>query len=165
LKGSAILIKLIEVPAVKKGDKMYPRFFVEIETIEGSEKAGKTYFAYYFGYLTTVLEGGSGWKIDSVELTSEDFLCHAYHGWWHDASSVVDILYGKKCGVIEKILGTEEDGFLRNVIAKGKDGRQYRFVFARISNGADIELRQLVMVDGKWKDIQIDAGKYMDEDK
>lgn len=156
--GHINLLKLVDVPAVKVNGVACPRYLVEIETIEGSEIPGKTYFGYYYGYITTVKE--QGWKIESMELKPEDFLCHAYHGWWHDAGTLVDALYIKKHGVMNKILGVEEDEPYRNVIAKGKDGRQYRFLFIRLTNGADIELRQYVMDDGKWVDARIDVPKH-----
>jgi hypothetical protein len=154
--GHISLLKLVEVSASKSGEKIHPGFFVEIETIEGSDESGKTCFAYYYGFVIVEQEGVSGWKISSIRMTPEDFLCHAYHGWWHDAGAVVENIYIKKCGAIDKILGVEEDGHFRNVLAKGRDGRQYRFMFIRLTNGADIELRQFVLDDGKWKDVFID---------
>lgn len=157
--GHINLMKLVEMPAVKIDNTICARVFTEIEAIEGSDTQGKTYFAYYYGYVTLEQDRETGWKINGIQLKPEDFLCHAYHGWWHDAGTVVDVLYNKKCGVIDKILGVEEDGSFRNVLAKGKDGRQYRFMFIRITNGADIELRQYVMEDGKWKDTYIDTGR------
>lgn len=153
--GHINLMKLIDMPAIKLGDNICPRVFVEIETIEGSDTQGKTYFAYYFGFITMDEDKDAGWKINEIQLKPEDFLCHAYHGWWHDAGTIVDMIYNKKYGMIDKILGVEENGDFRNVLAKGKDGKQYRFMFVRITNGADIELRQYVMEDGKWKDAYI----------
>lgn len=154
--GHINLLKVADAPSVKIDGVVYPKSFVEIETIEGSDMAGKTYFGYYYGFATVSKDSTSGWKIQSIELKPEDFLCHAYHGWWHDAGTMVDTIYIKKHGVIEKILGVEEDGFYRNVLAKGKDGRQYRIMFIRLTNGADLELRQYVMEDNRWKDIRID---------
>lgn len=153
--GHINLLKLVEAPPVKLNDQIFPGYFVEIEVIEGSNTDMKTYFAYYYGYVTVKQEGEKGFKINSIELMPEDFLCHAYHGWWHDAESLVRILYGEKQGIIDKILQVEEDGDFRNVMAKGKDGRQYRFLFIRITNGADISLRQYVMEEGRWKEIKI----------
>lgn len=159
--GHISLLKLVEIPATRSGNNVMPAYFVEIETIEGSSVQGKTYFAYYYGKVTCILEGENGWKINSVDLNSEDFLCHAYHGWSHDALAIVEIIYGEKCNVVDKVLGVQEDGYFINVLAKGKDGKQYRFMFVRVTNGADIEIRQLVMVDGKWKDTFIDASKCL----
>lgn len=155
--GHVNLLKLVEAPPAKVNDRIHPGFFVEIEAIEGSNTEMKTYFAYYYGYVTVKQEEESGYKINSVQLMPEDFLCHAYHGWWHDAESIVRIYYGERLGIIEKILHVEDDGDLRNVMAKGKDGKQYRFLFIRITNGADIMLRQYVMEDEKWKEIRIDV--------
>lgn len=157
--GHINLLKLTEAPAVKIGSNIYPRFLVEIEAIEGSDTPGKTSFAYYFGYVIAEQDKAAGWRITSIELMPEDFLCHAYHGWWHDAGTIVEVQYKNKYGIIEKILGVEESGYLRNVLAKDKDGKQYRFTFVRITNGADIELRQYVMEGGKWKDIRIDTSQ------
>jgi hypothetical protein len=157
--GHINLIKLIEAPAVKIDGEVCPRYFVEIETIEGSEVKGKTYFAYYYGYITTLLENKKDWRLGSISLKPEDFLCHAYHGWWNDAGTIVDALYIKKTGVMIKVLGIEEDGYERNVLAKGRDGREYRFLFIRLTNGADIELRQYVMEEGKWKDTTLNTGR------
>lgn len=157
--GHISLLKLVEAPSSESGGRVTPVYFVEIETIEDSSGKGKTYFAYYYGKITTILEGENGWKINSVDLSSEDFLCHAYHGWSHDALSIVQLIYGEKCNIVDKVLGVQEDGYLINVYAKGKDNRQYRFMFVRITNGADIEIRQFVMSDGKWKDAVIDSSK------
>lgn len=161
--GHINLLKFVEAPMVKAEETICPKFFVEIETIEGSDTGGKTYFAYYYGYVTAIQEGEKGWKIYKIELNGEDFLCHAYHGWWHDAGTIVDMVYKQRCGVIDKIIGVEEDRYFRNVLAKGKDGKQYRFMFVRITNGADVELRQFVMDNGKWKDIFIDPDKYQEQ--
>lgn len=157
--GHINLLKIVEMPSSKVGDNIIPVFFVEVETIEGSSAEGKTYFAYYYGKVNCIFEGEDGWKINSIDLNSEDFLCHAYHGWSHDALSIVEIVYGERCNIVEKVLGVQEDGYYINVIAKGRDGRQYRFMFVRLTNGADIEMRQFIMVDGKWKDTPIDANK------
>lgn len=155
--GHINLLKLVEAPSMKTGNSICPRFFVEIETIEGSSAPGKTYFAYYYGYATVEQDKNTGWKVSSIELKPEDFLCHAYHGWWHDAGTIVDVQYKEKYDIIDKILGVEENGYFRNVLAKSKDGKQYKFMFIRITNGADIELRKSILEDGKWKDIRIDT--------
>lgn len=162
--GHINLLKLIEVPSIKAGDRINSRFFVEIEAIEGSDTPGKTYFVYYYGFVNAEQEGEKGWKISRIEVKPQDFLCHAYHGSRHEGSIIVDTLYGRELGIIEKVLNVEEDGDIKNVLAKGKDGKQYRFVFVRITNGADIEIRQCVMSEGKWKDIKIemDENKYED---
>lgn len=161
--GHINLLKFIEAPAVKIEDAVCPRYFVELETIEGTYEDGKTGFSYYYGFVTTVQDGDKGWKINMIAIYPEDFLCHAYHGWWHDGPSVVNVIYKDKCQIIEKVLNVEEDGHLRNVMTKGKDGKQYRFVFVRISNGADVGLRIYVLENGKWKDIVIDISKYFKE--
>ncbi|MDI6617943.1 MAG: hypothetical protein QME45_04605 [Clostridiales bacterium] len=153
--GHINLLKLIDAPAIKIDNRIGAQTFVEIETIEGTDSAGKTSFCYYYGFITALDDKSKGWKINSIQLKSEDFLCHAYHGWNHEASAIVSIIYGKQLGIISTITGIEENGYFRNVSARSKDGKQYRFQFVRITNGADIELRQSVMQDGKWKDIEI----------
>ncbi|KPU43645.1 hypothetical protein OXPF_30870 [Oxobacter pfennigii] len=153
--GHINLLKMAEGPSVKSENSISPRYFVEIETIEGSDTLGKTYFAYYYGYITLNQDGNNGWRIHSIELIPEDFLSHAYHGWHHDANSIVKFIYGDKLNIVDKVLNMENDGYFSNIIAKGKDGKQYRFTFIRITNGADIPFRQFVMDEGKWKDVEI----------
>lgn len=158
--GHINLIKLVETRTVENQGKITPVFFVEIETIEGSDVSGKTYFAYYYGHVSAVQEEGR-WKIDHMELTPQDFLCHAYHGWWHDARTVVEVNYITKQGLMEKILNTEQQGDFTHVMARGTDGKDYRFTFVRLTNGADVELWQSVMEDGKWKPVTLNAQKNL----
>ena len=96
---------MIKLASLHK-DKSYPnakRYFIEIETIEGS---AKTYFAYYYGYIYIEKEKNS-YKIANMELYGEGFLCAAYHLWQHNAEAVVDAEYKNWCKLVKERLATK----------------------------------------------------------
>jgi hypothetical protein len=133
------LIKLHLVP----NDKICPdglRYFIEFETIEGSEK-DVAYFAYYYGYicLTKVDET---YKIANLNFKGEDYLCAPYHGWNYIAEAVVDIKYGNWCSLVQKRYETQQDNYIKNIYFKGTDGYEYCIQFFQLTNGTDIEIAQ-----------------------
>lgn len=130
------------------------RYFVEMETIEGSDK-GNTYFGYYYGFIDVEKEKDT-YKISNMEFTGEDFLCAAYHGWRHNAESYVDIAYGDWCKLIKKRLPTTQEGYIKNIEINGTDGKEYKFVFINLTNGTDVEVGQYVRdKDDTWKAVKI----------
>ena len=85
------LIKIQEAPVYGDFDAM--RYFIEIETIEGSEK-GVSYFGYYYAFVAIIKEGNR-YKISNIDLYPENYICAPYHRWDYIAEEVVDIKYGE----------------------------------------------------------------------
>ncbi|WP_232696616.1 hypothetical protein [Brevibacillus daliensis] len=159
--GHINLIKLNKVPA----DQTQPdiaRYFIEIETIEGSTKK-LTYFAYYYGFIYIKKEG-SLYKIDDIEIHGEDFLCAAYHGWHHNAEAVVDIEYGGWCKLVKRRYPTQQEGYIKYIYFLGTDGNDYCFIFFQLTNGTDILIAQYKKTrNSKWELIEIDPKKCLKE--
>lgn len=156
------LIKLRQVPAYpeRPGEE---RYFIELETIEGSSKSN-TYFAYYYGYVY-IQQNGDRYEISDVELQGEDFLCAAYHHWNHMAEAVVDIEYGNWCKLVEKRKPTRQDGYIKQIDFSGKDGREYRFIFFVLTNDTDVLTAQYRKGQGgKWELIHMDPRQCLDDD-
>lgn len=155
-------INLIKMEKVEK-DSLHPdsaRYFVELETIEGSNK-GVTYFAYYYGFVYIDKEGVS-YKISDINLTGEDFLCAPYHGWSHWGEAIVDIKYGQWCKLVKERKPAEQKGYVKTIYVKGTDEKDYKFLFFQLTNGTDVEIEQYVKSDkGKWIPIDIDTEKCL----
>lgn len=153
------LIKLEQIPT----DKKHPndlKYFVEIETIQGSE-LGVGLFAYYYGYIYLTEENGV-YKINDIEYTGENYLCAPYHGWSYDAELSVDIRYGDWCGLIKEKHPIEQDGYKKKVKFLGTDGKEYMILFYQLTNGVDLEIAQYKMnEDGNWINIHIDSEKCL----
>lgn len=157
------LIKLRKIPS----DQEHPndlRYFVEIETIEGSDK-NTTYFAYYYGYVYISKEGNV-YKISDSEFYGEDFLCAPYHGWGHNAEAVVDIQYKDWCNLVKERYKTQQDGYVKRIYFKGTNGNDYLFVFFQLTNDTDILIAQYKKnANGKWEQIRIDPHKCLEKKK
>ena len=153
------LIKLKKVPELNKNlDKM--KYFVEIETIKGTEK-NISNFAYYYGFIEISKEGNL-YKISDVQFFEEDFLCAPYHGWSHNAEYVVDIKYGDWCKLVKERYPTKQEGYVKNIYFKGTDGNDYKFIFFQLTNDTDIEIAQYKKDEkGNWNLIKIDPGKCL----
>ncbi|RDU35718.1 hypothetical protein DRW41_16375 [Neobacillus piezotolerans] len=157
--GRTHLILLEQVPADKPG-KDY--FFIELETIEGSDK-DVTYFAYYYGYVDVGKEKGV-YKISSIRLFGEDFLCAAFHGWDHDALAVVEIKFGEWCKLVKKIKPVEQEGHRKTIEFSGTDGNEYRFIFFQLTNHTDILAAQYrKKPGGGWEGIHIVPEKCLQQ--
>ncbi|MBS4212827.1 hypothetical protein [Neobacillus rhizophilus] len=149
--GHTSLIKLFSVPDIKYGI----RFFYEIETIEGFEGKKREYFGYYYGFIQLVHEK-EGYRISDMSKMEEDFLCAPYHGWSHDAESVVEVKYGGWCKLVQKRYPTVTNGYVKNIYFKGKDGADYYLVFFALTNGTDVEIAQFRKVGNEeWKQVDI----------
>lgn len=143
------LLKLIEIP-VYGGNANNPRYFVEIETIEGSDK-DLAYFAYYYGFIDLVKEEHK-YLISNLEFYGENYLCAPYHGWSYDAEANVQIRYGGWCSLIKEMYPTQQEDFIKKVSFKGTDGNDYLIVFFQLTNDTDIEIAQYVRSEGQdWK--------------
>lgn len=157
------LIKLKRVPF----DLSYPtslRYFIEIETIEGTDK-DSTYFAYYYGYIYLSQEGNQ-YKIENIDFYGEDFLCAAYHGWAHNAEASVLIRYGDWCSLVKKLQPTKQDGYVKKIYFEGTDGHDYLIEFITLTNDTDIEIAQYRKTeDGKWEFIRLNPEKCLEDKK
>ena len=154
---------LIKVIPVISDNPDQPKYFVELEVLEGTPE-GSTSFNYYFGDIILTKSDGQ-FYIDSVQLAPEDFLCAAYHGWSHYAESYVDTVYGKWCNLIKKQYAPKQDDFKKEIYVDGNDGKKYLFVFARLTNGTDVQISTLVKQGSKYVPVVIDVEKCLDKDK
>lgn len=159
--GHITLLKLLptfappDIPATTK------HFMVEVEAITGpadsntvSKKLSGSYFAYYYGMITTVYEEDTGWKIQSIDYIPEDFLCAPFHHWDWDSRFLVKIVYGDWYHLIHTIDRVEVHEYKVSVYARGDSG-QYRFDFIRLSNGVDLLLQEWKDENGVWKEVNL----------
>ncbi len=140
------------------------RYFVEIETIQGSEN-GVSNFVYYYAFLDIVKEDGV-YKIDDINYTGEDFLCAPYHGWSHDAESSVKIRYGEWCNMIKKMYPIKQKDYIKQVSFQGTDGNDYLILFYQLTNNTDVEIAQYMKdKNKKWKLTKLDPEKCLEQKK
>jgi hypothetical protein len=138
------------------------RYFVEIETIEGSEK-DMAYFAYYYGFMD-ILKEENDYKISNLEFYGENYLCAPYHGWSYNAESVVEIKYGGWCKLIKERYPAKQEGYVKNIYFKGTDGNDYLIEFYQLTNGTDLEIAQYLKDKaGSWKLIKLEPEKCLDD--
>ena len=159
--GHINLIKLHKIP-IESEKLNYLRYFIEIETIEGSNK-GVTYFAYYYGYVYLTLEKNR-YKIAYINYFGEDFLCAPYHGWQHLAEANVDIRYGTWCGLVKERYPTEQDGYVKKIYFNGTDNKDYLIVFFELTNGTDIEIAQYIKDSrGNWNLTRLNPNRCIED--
>ena len=140
------------------------QYFIEIETINGTA-TGVSGFEYHYGTISVVEEKGL-YKIDSITLTGEDFLCAAYHGWRQRAEDVIDIEYGEWCKLVQKRLPTKKNGYIKTIDVIGTDGNDYRFIFIQLTNDTDVLVSQLMREKlGKWEVTHIDPTDCLENKK
>ncbi len=160
--GHTNLIKLYKLPNTNNDQPI--QYFVEIETINGTA-TGISGFQYHYGIISIIEEEGL-YKIDSISLTGEDFLCAAYHGWRQQGEGVVDVEYGNWCKQIQKRLPTTRDGYVEIIEVIGTDGNDYRFSFIQLTNDTDVLVSQLMKSkQGKWEVAHIDPTKCTEKRK
>lgn len=123
-------------------------FLIEIETIEGE------CFCYYYGYLEVIYENYS-YLINSLSFNKEDFFCAPYHGWQHNAELAVEVMYKNWCNLIVKLYPTQQEEYIKKIMADGADGNQYLFVFFVLTNGTNIEIGQYKKVNDEWLKVTI----------
>lgn len=159
--GHTNLIKLRKLyPDLRNPKDM--RYFVEIETIEGSDK-GVTYFAYYYGFIY-IKKQENKYLISDMVMYGEDFLCAPYHGWFHDAEANVAIRYGDWCKLIEKKYPAKQEGYVKQISFKGTDGNDYMIEFMQLTNDTDIEAAQYMKgADGEWKVVYLNPEKCLEK--
>lgn len=157
------LIKLRLLPP----DLIHPkdiRYFVELETIEGSDK-GVTYFAYYYGYIY-IQKQEEKFLISDLQLYGEDFLCAPLHGWYHNAEANVSIRYGNWCKMIDQQYPTKQEGYVKRIYFKGTDGSDYMIEFMHLTNDTDVEAAQYKKADdGAWYTIYLKPEECLEKKK
>ncbi|MEA4987935.1 MAG: hypothetical protein VB095_07730 [Anaerovorax sp.] len=150
------LIKLKKIPV--NGSSDHSRFFIEIETIEGSPKDA-AYFAYYYGFVDLIKEGEQ-YRISNLDFYGENYLCAPYHGWSFDAEAVVDIKYGGWCDLVKERYPTQQNDFIKKIYFKGTDGNDYCIEFFQLTNGTDLEIAQYIKrEDQDWELIKLDPNQ------
>ncbi|HEX3075761.1 MAG TPA: hypothetical protein VHQ24_02710 [Lachnospiraceae bacterium] len=138
------------------------RYFVELETIEGTENGNGT-FAYYYGFVDLIKENNL-YKIYNLEFTAENYLCAPYHGWAYDAEAVVDIEYGGWCSLLKERYPTEQEDYIKRIYFSGTDGNDYLIIFFHLTNDTDIEIAQFRKNEnGKWELIKMDPNECIDK--
>jgi hypothetical protein len=148
------LIKYKKVPVYDNRSGIL-RYFVEIETIGGSEKHVAN-FTYYYGFVDLVKED-SQYKISNLEFTGEDYLCAPMHGWSHDAEGSVEVRYGGWCKLIRELYPTIQNGYVKHIYFAGNDGYDYMIEFFHLTNDTDIEIAQYRKnKEGDWDLIKLD---------
>ncbi|WP_231595044.1 hypothetical protein [Bacillus sp. JFL15] len=146
--GQTHLIKLNQLEGL--------RYFVEIETIQGSNQ-NATFFAYYHGIVQLEKHNGR-FLIGQIIWYGEDFLCAAYHLWQHNAETSLDIKFGSWCKLIKKRWPVRQNGYVKTIDFDGTDGGYYRFVYFQLTNGTDVLAKQLRKnSSGQWELIHLDA--------
>ncbi|WP_304508563.1 hypothetical protein [Anaerotignum sp.] len=157
------LIKYHQVPP-ERSNEGSKRYFVELETIEGTEKDTGV-FAYYYGYVDLEKKENQ-YRITNIHYFGENFLCAPYHGWQWDAESNVQIRYGDWCKLIQgDVQKTQTDDIIR-IQFDGTDGYQYCIVFFRLTNGTDLEVAQYRRFPGgTWKAITIKVEDCLENNK
>lgn len=157
------LIKYREVPVYDNPNHIL-RYFVELETIEGTEKYTGS-FAYYYGFIDLIKENGA-YKISHLDFTGENYLCAPYHGWSYDAEASIQIRYGGWCSLIKKMNPTIQEDYIKNISFQGTDGHDYLIVFYQLTNDTDIEIAQYIKnADGDWELIQLNPEDCLKEKK
>ncbi|KAF5076744.1 hypothetical protein DSECCO2_157820 [anaerobic digester metagenome] len=157
------LIKYHQVPMEAPQENMV-RYFVEIETIEGSAKDTGV-FAYYYGFVDLVKEENQ-YKISDIHYFGENFLCAPYHGWQWEAEGNVQIRYGEWCKLIKGDLRKSQKDYTIRIEFDGNDGYQYCIVFFQLTNGTDLEVAQYRRISGgSWKPIFIDLEECLENNK
>ncbi|WP_313523890.1 hypothetical protein [Anaerotignum sp.] len=131
------LIKYHQVPVETENTV---RYFVELETIEGTDKQTGA-FTYYYGFID-LEKVGNQYKITDIHYFGEDFLCAPYHGWQWDAEGNVEIRYGDWCKLIKGKLQKTQNDYIIRILFDGTDGYEYCIVFFQLTNGTDLEVAQ-----------------------
>ncbi|MCM1990699.1 hypothetical protein [Oceanirhabdus seepicola] len=159
--GHTTLLKLLPAYHPPNTPENIRYHFVEIEVITGPPLTDKkeykdrpTYFAYYYGIITTEYNEKDGWKIKPIDYIPEDFLCAPYHSWYWDSSSVVNVIYEYWYKLIDNIDKVEREGANIRIYASGAQNK-YKFDFIRLTNGEDVLLHEYIKLDDKWKEVNI----------
>ncbi len=155
------LIKYKDIPVYDNTTGM-KRYFVEIETIGGSE-ASIANFTYYYGFVDLSKEEDQ-YKISNLEFIGEDYLCAPMHGWYHDAEGSVQVRYGGWCKLIKEQYPTIQNGYVKHIYFAGTDDYDYMIEFFHLTNDIDIEIAQYRKSKaGDWELIKLDPEKCIED--
>ncbi len=164
--GHTTLLKLIPVYAPPDTPENINYHMVEIEIVTGPKcsdadenRPQPSYFAYYYGLVTTEFKSSEGWKIKSIDYIPEDFLCAPFHHWYWESTAVVEIIFGGWYGLVDEIEKVDREGPNITIYAKGK-GNRYRFDAVRLTNGEDILLREYIRKNGRWQEVDYMVEEY-----
>ncbi len=157
--GHITFLQLHSMPSPKNApiDEQY--YMIEIEVITGPKEGNEdykeelSYFAYYYG-IVTVKESGGNWGIQEIDYYPEEFLCAPYHGWFYDATAVVQIVYMENLKIVDEITDTVVKDDMIYIYAYG-NGKQYRFDFVRLTNGHDILINENIKKGEKWVSVNL----------
>lgn len=159
--GHTTLLKLYPAYLPPKTPDNIRYYMFEAEVITGpsekdsiSYKRGGSYFAYYYGLITTEYNPQTGWKIKSIDYLPEDFLCAPTHGWAFSADYFVSNVYKDWYKLIDKIDKKVEKGSMVYIYASNKN-KKYRFDFVRLTNGNDKLLHENIFENGRWKEVNL----------
>ncbi|MGL5329392.1 MAG: hypothetical protein ACRDD7_08990 [Peptostreptococcaceae bacterium] len=157
------LIKINKIDTIEKNHNKL-KYFVELETIQGSkEKLGL--FAYYYGYIN-LEKTNDTYKITNMEYEGENYLCAPYHGWRYDAESFVSIEYGDWCSLVDGKIDIKQNGYEKKAYFKDKDKNEYYVLFYQLTNGVDLKIGDYKKNKrGKWERIDINPEKCLDKNK
>ena len=149
--GRINLLKINEMNKVVIKNRIYPRFFVELEAIESSKDKNISYFGYYYGEIIIQDEKSEGWKIRQLNLKGEDFLYHAYFEWKKDAQMIAKTKY--QINIIRNI---NDNGTTKEIYGQAKDGKEYKLTFVKLTDGYDYLIKCLVENGkGNWEEVGI----------
>ena len=157
------LIKVENIPSDENNPGLL-KYFVEMETIEGSSEE-KGLFAYYYGNIYLKKENDE-YRIVNMEFTPENYLCAPYHGWSYDAKTFVEVEYGNWCNLVNGDVIVNEDGYEKRAYYKDKSDNEYYVQFIELTNGVDKKVADYKKNnDGKWEVIYIYPEKCLEENK
>lgn len=156
------LIKQKKVPLYQAPNNIL-RYFVELETIQGSDQKDLAYFAYYYGFIDLIKEDGL-YKISDMKYYGENYLCAPMHGWAYDAEAAVQVMYGGWCKMIAKMHPLQQEEYVIHIPFKGTDGSEYKIEFYELTNDTDIEIAQYKQDDaGIWQQIHLDPNDCLEK--
>ena len=157
--GHTTLIKMVPAFTPPGTPSNIKYFVVEFEIITAQKCSENeahrplpTYFAYYYGLITTENIPTEGWRIKAMDYFPEDFLCAPYHSWYWDSPLAVEIIFRGWHKLIDEIEKVDIQGSDITIVAKGKDNK-YRFGALRLTNGEDIILHEYVWKNGNWEEV------------
>lgn len=153
--GGTALLHLIPAFQLMTVPKNERHFFVEVEVLKGyprtacKEGSKPNYFEYYYGLVTTIYQKDMGWKIKSIDYIPETYLCHPLHGWSYNYKFFLGVIYNNWYHMELKFDDANIENNIIEVIGKNNH-HEYRFEFARLTNGTDVLLHEYIKEGDVW---------------
>lgn len=144
------------LPAYDSPDKpeTLRSFFIEAEILMAAPAyCFPNTFAYAYGIITVCSENDT-WRIDSLSLAAEKFLCTPSRDRLCDASASVPIVYRDYYHLIDTVGAVRRSGVQTEVFAESAF-EDYRFLFTRLTNGCDILLHEYRRDCGEWAEVHL----------